>query len=119
MTDGDERIDLSALGARSHSGLEDRVVERVLARVRGPTVARPLGSQVAAEMARWRWPALAAAASLALVATVGGLAFDSDPQPDESAPVAAAVGVPESWVQWMASGNLPTSDELMIRYGGR
>jgi hypothetical protein len=121
--DRDARMDLSALDPRADQLRFERMVRSTTARAATELTRRAERARasrrptVLAELARWRRPALAAAAAIA-IAALTALRQVSIPWPDDSegddTGVAEAAGVPTSFASWVQSGELPDPASLVF-----
>jgi hypothetical protein len=114
----EQPIDLSALAAREHPGLEDRVVAAAMARVRvAPAPGVGFVGRIAEELVRIRWPALAAATAAIIITTLLSIRAPARASQPVSPSLASAVGIPGQWVGWMVTEQVPSTAELLVRYG--
>lgn len=112
-------IDLRALSADRDPGRAARVVAAASARISAyPQGSMSLLQQFAEAVARVRWPTLATASAVAVVAIVFGAASPAAAEVPISPSLAAAVGVPDQWVGWIVTQEAPSVGDLIVRLGG-
>lgn len=118
MDPQESRIDLRALSADRDPAREDRIVVAAAARIRATPVGAPgVVGQIVGTVARLRWPALATASAVAALPIVMGWQSPAAADEPASPSLARAVGVPDQWVGWIVTQQVPTPGELTLWYG--
>jgi hypothetical protein len=112
-------IDLSALDAHRDPLLADRVIGATMARIRAstPALSHPRTPEsVLVDVAQWWYPAVAAAA---LIAVVAGLTVIRHPHTaaDQGADSAVSDAVETRLLEWAQSGHVPTNGDVLAAFG--
>ncbi|MGH7505809.1 MAG: hypothetical protein ACRELX_09165 [Longimicrobiales bacterium] len=114
-----DRLDLSPLDPSADASRWEWLVASIVERASPELSRRAARNSLLGSLADWAWPALSAAAVLAVVS---GAALALTRQPAEAQPtvfVAEALEVSEPVRLWLDEGRAPTRSDLVLVLGGQ
>jgi hypothetical protein len=114
-----DRLDLRPLDPMADDERFERLVERITAAAEPELTRRAAGTGLFGALADWAWPALSAAAVLALVSGAAlALARQQVSADDTFAGVVDVLEVAEPVSAWLSEGRPPTASDLIFALEG-
>jgi hypothetical protein len=110
----DERIDFSSLDPTLNAERFETAVRAIGAAAGAELGRRRARSSVVGQVGLWWKPLLAAAAITGIVSAGALLRFQASPSSDlQDVGIAEAIGMPDPVAEWVRSGEVPTTAELI------
>lgn len=113
-----DRLDLSPLDPKTDPDGWERLVARIVDAASPELARRAARASLLGSLAEWRWPALSAAAVLAILS---GAALAMTRQQVDAEPTVSlveALEVSEPVRDWISEGRAPSTSDLILVLGG-